>query len=172
MLKTEIIEKLNEQIQVEFYSANLYLQMGSWCEANNFTGAAQFLLEHADEEMGHMRRIFTYINDTGSQAIIPALEQPPYIFESLLNVFEEIYKHECYVTSTINELVAATTKANDYSTLNFLQWYVAEQHEEEHLFMGIVERIKMVDGSKTGLLIIDKELAASAANRAQPTSTN
>jgi ferritin len=158
MLSALIFDKLNQQIEIEFYSANLYLQMASWCDANNFSGSAKFLLAHADEEMGHMRRIFTYINDTGSQAIIPALQQPPHEYESLLGVFEEIYKHECYVTSTINELVAVTTNENDYSTLNFLQWYVAEQHEEERLFMGIRDRIKMVSDSTTGLLIIDNEL--------------
>ncbi|MCK5902599.1 MAG: ferritin [Cocleimonas sp.] len=165
MLSTEILAKLNGQIEVEFYSSNLYLQMASWCEAHSYTGSAKFLLEHADEEMDHMRRIFTYTNDTGAQALVPGLEQPPYEYDSLLSVFETIYKHECYVTSTINELVTTTTEANDYSTLNFLQWYVAEQHEEEHLFMGIVERMKMVDGSKIGLLMIDKELAGSAVER-------
>ncbi len=166
MLSQEILDKLNNQIDVEFYSSNLYLQMSSWCEANNYTGAAKFLMEHADEEMEHMRRIFKYINDTGAQAIIPALEQPPFAYESLQHVFKEIYKHECYVTSTINKLVATTTKEDDYSTLNFLQWYVAEQHEEEHLFMGIVNRMNMVEGSRTGLLMIDKELSASADARA------
>lgn len=166
MLSKEILEKLNNQIDVEFYSSNLYLQMASWCEANNYTGAAKFLMEHADEEMGHMRRIFNYINDTGAQAIVPALEQPPTSYDSLYHVFKEIYQHECYITSTINELVAATTRENDYSTLNFLQWYVSEQHEEEHLFMGIVSRMEMIEGSKTGLLMIDKELAASANVRA------
>ncbi|MCK5813347.1 MAG: non-heme ferritin [Cocleimonas sp.] len=169
MLSQEILDKLNNQIDVEFYSSNLYLQMASWCEAQNYTGASKFLMEHADEEMEHMRRIFKYINDTGSQAIIPQLEQPPFSYESLQHVFKEIYKHECYVTSTINELVATTTAADDYSTLNFLQWYVAEQHEEEHLFMGIVNRMAMVEGSRTGLLMIDKELSASADTRASGT---
>ena len=164
MLSIEILQKLNEQIEVEFYSSNLYLQMGSWCEANNFTGAAKFLIEHADEEMEHMRRIFNYINSSGAQAFIPALEQPPHEYTSLLSIFDKIYAHECYVTSTINDLVAATTKANDYFTLNFLQWYVEEQHEEEHLFKVILERMKIVEGSKTGLLIIDKELAAKCGN--------
>ena len=170
MLSKDILDKLNNQIDVEFYSSNLYLQMASWCESKNYTGAAKFLMEHADEEMGHMRRIFNYINDTGAQAIIPALDQPPTSYDSLDHVFKEIYKHECYVTSTINELVATTTTENDYSTLNFLQWYVAEQHEEEHLFMGIVNRMEMIEGSRTGLLMIDKELAASADSRATATT--
>ena len=160
MLSTSVLSKLNEQIEVEFYSSNLYLQMGSWCEANNFTGAAKFLIEHADEEMEHMRRVFNYINSSGSQAIIPALKQPPHEYGSLLSIFEEIYQHECYVTSTINTLVATTTQENDYFTLNFLQWYVEEQHEEEQLFLVVLERMRMVEGSKSGLLIIDKELAS------------
>ena len=166
MLSAVILEKLNHQIEVEFYSSNLYLQIASWCEAQNYTGAAKFLLKHADEEMSHMRRIFGYINDTGAQALVPSIKKPPSEYNALLSVFEEIYKHECYVTTTINELVASTTAENDYSTLNFLQWYVAEQHEEEHLFMGVVERIRMIDGSKTGLLMIDNELASNAEDRA------
>lgn len=164
MLANQVLTQLNEQIAVEFYSANLYLQMSSWCEASNYQGAAKFLLGHADEEQGHMRKIFHYINDTGSQAVIPALEQPPYEYDSLLDVFTKIYKHECYITKTINDLVATTTALNDYSTLNFLQWYVAEQHEEEGLFMGIMERIKLAGDSGPGLLMIDNELAAKQSN--------
>ncbi|MCK5897199.1 MAG: ferritin [Cocleimonas sp.] len=166
MLSKEILDKLNHQIDVEFYSSNLYLQMASWCEAHSYTGAAKFLMEHSDEEMDHMRRIFHYINNTGAQAIVPKLEQPPFSYDSLQHVFKKIYQHECYVTSTINDLVAVTTVANDYSTLNFLQWYVEEQHEEEHLFMNIASRLEMVEGSKIGELMIDKELAASADTHA------
>ena len=102
MLKPEMVEKLNEQINLEFYSSNLYLQMSAWCEEQGFEGAAEFMRKHALEEMDHMTRLFTYVSETGALPILGSIAAPPHEFESLGDVFEKTYEHEREITERIN----------------------------------------------------------------------
>lgn len=162
MLSNQMLDALNKQINLEFYSSNLYLQMSAWCDKNGYEGAAQFLLTHADEEMGHMRRLFTYVSETGAMPTIGSIEQPPSDYPSLIDLFVSIYEHEVMITGCINDLAHVAFSARDYSTFNFLQWYVSEQHEEEKLFNSIVDKLKMVGSDGNSLFLIDKELAAMA----------
>jgi ferritin len=156
MLSEKMLKALNEQITLEFYSSNLYLQMSSWCEFNALDGCAKFLKSHAAEEMEHMQRLFTYVNETGGLAIVGQIDAPPVEFESISNVFEETYEHEVYITGKINQLAKIAQQEDDFSSFNFLQWYVAEQHEEEKLFKSIIDKIEMIGPS--GLFFIDKEV--------------
>ncbi len=95
---TEKVEKaLNEQITLEAYSSQLYLSMASWAEKNGYNGSAQFLYEHADEERGHMLKLFHYINDRDGHAIVPALDKPPHKFDSIKAVFVEVLNHEIMI---------------------------------------------------------------------------
>ena len=158
MLSANVIKLLNDQMNLEFYSSNLYLQMSAWCEQNGFEGAAKFLSEHAAEEMQHMRKLFTYLNETGAQAIISAIEAPSHEYKSLKEVIEITYEHEKLITSKINELVGKTFEEKDYSAFNFLQWYVAEQHEEEKLFNEILDKFVVAGESNKSLYFIDKDL--------------
>ncbi|WP_448547628.1 non-heme ferritin [Thalassotalea fusca] len=162
MLKAQMVSELNDQINLEFYSSNLYLQMSAWCEENGFEGAAEFMRKHALEEMHHMNRLFTYVSETGAMPILGSIDAPPHNFASLSEVFEETYKHECLVTEKINALAHAAFISQDYSTFNFLQWYVAEQHEEEKLFKGIIDKIELVGNDGKALFFIDKDLAELA----------
>lgn len=162
MLSNKIVKMLNEQMNLEFYSSNLYLQMSAWCDQNGFAGAASFLKVHADEEMQHMRKLFTYLNETGAYAVINAIEEPQSAFNSLKEVLELTFEHEKLITSKINELVAITLEEKDYSAFNFLQWYVAEQHEEETLFGGIMDKLNLLGNDGKALYHIDKDLAQLA----------
>lgn len=164
MLTTSMVEKLNEQINLEFFSSNLYLQMSAWCEDNGFEGAAEFMRKHADEEMEHMKRLFTYVSETGAMPRIGTIEEPKCDFASLGDVFRETYEHEQLVTKAINGLAHTAFSMQDYSTFNFLQWYVSEQHEEEKLFKGIIDKIEMVGEDGKALFFIDKDLAELAKN--------
>jgi ferritin len=157
-----MVEKLNEQINLEFFSSNLYLQMSAWCEDKGFEGAAEFLRVHAAEEMEHMQRLFTYVSETGALPILGAIEAPKHDFTSLGDVFRETYEHECMITERINKLAHVAFESQDYSTFNFLQWYVAEQHEEEKLFKGILDKLELVGENGQALFFIDKDLAAMA----------
>lgn len=171
MLSKNVIDALNAQLNLEFFSSNLYLQMSAWCEKKGFPGAAQFLLAHADEEMQHMRRLFTYLTETGALAVIGKIEAPQSDFDSLKSIFELTYKHEKLVTSKINELVAMTFEDKDFSSFNFLQWYVAEQHEEEKLFSGILDKFNLVGTDGRGLYHIDGDLATLSTATATAENT-
>ncbi|MCE2572874.1 non-heme ferritin [Motilimonas eburnea] len=162
MLKPTMIEKLNEQINLEFYSSNLYLQMSAWCEDRGLEGAAVFLRGHAKEEMEHMHRLFTYVSETGALPILGAIDAPPHEFESLAHVFHMTLEHEQMITQKINELAHVAFSSQDYSTFNFLQWYVSEQHEEEKLFKTIIDKLELLGDNKQALYFMDKELAELA----------
>jgi len=158
MLSQKILNLLTEQISHEYYSSNLYLAMSSWCGFKGLRGAAAFLQHHSDEEMQHMRKLFGYVADTGAQAIVPEVSKPPESFESLHSVFKQTLEHEIFITRKINELVSACLEERDYSTFNFLQWYVAEQHEEEMLFRSILDLIDLIGVEGRGLYLVDKEI--------------
>ena len=165
MLSERMTNRLNEQINLEFYSSNLYLQMGAWCEANGLEGCQSFLSAHADEEMAHMRRLFGYVGDAGGMPRIGAIAAPRSDFGSVREIFEATLEHEKLVTSRINDLADTAFQEKDYSTFNFIQWYVAEQHEEEKLFSTILERVKMIGSDGRGLYFIDREIGRLAAAR-------
>ena len=159
MLTKKLSKRLSRQINLEMYSSNLYLQMSSWCENQGLEGSAKFLQQHAEEEMQHMQRLFRYVNETGSMVKLGTIKAPPTEFSSIAHVFEAIYEHECMITSEINNLVKITLKEEDFSTHNFLQWYVAEQHEEENLFKSILDKISMIGlDTASGLFFIDKAI--------------
>ena len=156
MITQDIVKLLNEQIAKEMFAANLYLSMSSWCYENSFDGAGLFLFQHADEESGHAKRLITYLNETDSKVIITEVATPESNFNGLLDVFEKTYAHEQKITQSINNRVDCTLQSKDYPTFNFLQWYVSEQHEEEALFRGIVDKIKLIGSSGDGLYLADR----------------
>ncbi|HCH51574.1 MAG TPA: non-heme ferritin [Proteus sp.] len=160
MLHQDMINKLNEQLNLEFYSANLYLQMSAWCDDKGFDGAAKFLKAHSREEMEHMQRLFDYLSDTGALPLLGAIDAPPSEFLSLSDLFAKTYEHEQYITAEINKLAHLAMTTQDYSTFNFLQWYVSEQHEEEKLFKSIIDKLAMVGESGKALFLLDKDLNA------------
>ena len=164
MLSQNTIDRLNQQINLEIYSSHLYLQMSSWCAHQSLDGCATFLSQHADEEMMHMRRLFNYLQETGAFAIISGMQAPPTEFASLTEMFEQIYEHEQLVTSKINDLVHLANTEPDYATLQFLQWYISEQHQEEFLFKSILDKIKLIGTEGQGVFFIDREVANMAVN--------
>ncbi|BAO43752.1 non-heme ferritin [Thiolapillus brandeum] len=159
MLSNKLIDQLNKQINLEFYSSNLYLQMSAWASYNGLDGSAGFLRNHAAEEMDHMHRLFTYVSETGALPLLGSIEAPPTEFDSIHDVFEKIYAHECHVTSEINHLAECALDEKDFSTFNFLQWYVAEQHEEERLFKSILDKLRIIGVEGTGLYHFDQQMA-------------
>ena len=158
MVSIKIEQELNEQIQLEADSSQFYLAMASWAETHGLNGVASFLYRQSDEERMHMLKLVRYINERGGKALIPALNQPPKDFKSLTFVFEELLNHEIKVSSEINNLVEACLKEKDYTTHNFLQWYVAEQIEEEALARNIMDKLNLIGSDKGGLYLFDRDL--------------
>lgn len=158
MLSKKIEAALNGQIESEAMSSQLYLAMASWAETQGFSGAAKFLYTHSDEERVHMLKLFQYVNERGGHAIVPALKQPPKAFSSLPQVFSQIFQHEVAVSSEINKLVETCLNEKDYTTTNFLQWYVSEQIEEERLAKNVVDKLNLIGNDKGGLYMFDRDL--------------
>src|SRR5689334_24226687 len=159
MLSPQLSKALNKQIEVEGFSSQYYLAMASWAETQGLNGVSTFLFHHSDEERMHMLKLIKFVNERGGHGVVPALKQPPVTFKSVKSVFEEILKHEIKVTADINALVDATLKEKDYTTHNFLQWYVSEQIEEEALARQIIDKLNLIGEDKGGMYLFDRDLA-------------
>lgn len=159
MLVNKKIEKiLNKQIEAEAISSQLYLAMASWAETSGFNGTAGFLYLHTDEERMHMLKLIKFVNERGGKAVIPAIPMPKQNFDSLMDVFSRLLEHELMVTNMINEVVHICLQEKDYTTHNFMQWYVAEQLEEEALARNILDKLKMIGSDKGGLYLFDRDI--------------
>jgi len=163
MLASVVVSALNEQIAIESHSSNTYLALASWCDAKGMEGSAKFFYLQSNEERSHMLRLFRYMNDSGGQAITPSLSAPKTDFKDILEVVEYFLQGELKVSEGINKLVYIATQEKDYTTLNFLQWYVAEQHEEETTARNIKDKINLIGLEANGLYLIDKEIGRMAA---------
>ena len=163
---TKIVEKaINEQILREEHSSRIYLAMASWAQVNGFQGAAEWLFVQADEERMHELKLIHYLNDRGGAAVLSDLKPPATKFKSLMDVFQQVLKHEEYISASINGVYAVSIKQNDYSTGNFLQWYITEQVEEESTVRAVLDQIRLAGEDKGGLFMMDKELSALAARK-------
>jgi ferritin len=150
---------LNKQIKAEATSSQLYLAMASWAENQGINGTAQFLYAHSDEERIHMLKLIKFVNERGGKADIPSIEVPQKEFESVAHIFSMLLEHEIKVTNMVNEVVFVCLEEKDYSTHNFMQWFVAEQLEEEALARTILDKLKMIGNDKGGLYLFDRDLA-------------
>jgi ferritin len=162
MLKEKIQVALNDQIKIEADSSQIYLAMASWAETEGLGGAAQFLYKHSDEERMHMLKLVQYVNERGGKAIIPQLAEPLKSYKSLTNLFQTLLDHEIMVSGEINNLVEICLNEKDYTTHNFLQWYVAEQIEEEALARTIMDKLSMIGEDKGGLYLFDRDIESIA----------
>lgn len=158
MLSTRIEKSLNDQIQVEAQSSQIYLAMASWAEVQGFEGVAQFMYAHSDEERMHMLKLVKFVNERGGHAKVPALNAPSSKFGSFKDMFQTLFDHEVMVSKSINDLVHISLEERDYATHNFLQWYVAEQIEEEALARTILDKINLIGDDKGGLYLFDNDV--------------
>ncbi|HSL86340.1 MAG TPA: ferritin [Bacteroidales bacterium] len=156
MLKTKIEEMCNRQVEREGYSSNLYLAMATWAETSGFEGIAEWLYAQAEEEKGHMMKFIKYVNERGGKAVIPAFNKPPVDYKNIDEMFKEVLKHEEFITASINEIVTLTLEEKDYNTLNFLQWFVMEQVEEESSVRNIIDKLHLV--GKNNMYQFDRDI--------------
>lgn len=165
MLNTKIETALNKQVELEAASSQYYLAMASWAENNGYNGVANFFYQHSDEERMHMLKLVKYINERGGKAKIPALKAVTTSYKGLESVFKDLLKHEVNVSNEINGLVEICLKEKDYTTHNFLQWYVAEQIEEEALARTILDKLKLIGNDKGGMYLFDRDLSGYSGQK-------
>jgi ferritin len=156
MLPKKVEEILNEQILREDYSSQLYLAMASWAENKGYEGISGWLYAQAEEERIHMLKMLRYINNRSGVAVIPGIKKPPTDFGDIFALFDQVLAHEKYISGSINAIVAVCIAENDFTTQNWIQWFVNEQIEEEASVKGIIDKLNLV--GKNNLYIFDRDI--------------
>ena len=159
MLSKKMEKALNAQINAELYSSYLYLSMATHFSAAGLAGCANWMQQQAQEELFHAMKMFAFVNGRGGRVLLESIDKPPQKWNSSLKVFEDVLAHEQKVTGLINNLVDLAIAEKDHATNNFLQWYVAEQVEEEDNAGNLVNRLKLIGKDTNGLFTLDTELA-------------
>jgi ferritin len=112
-----------------------------------------------------MNRLFKYVYETGALPVLGEIKAPPTEYKSVSEVFQKVFEHEQFITGKINELMTQALEERDHSTVNFLQWYVAEQHEEEHTTQKILDKIRSIGESGSGVYFIDRAIGGILAQK-------
>ncbi len=161
----EKIEKaLNDQVNAEIYSAYLYLSMSAYFQSIGLTGFAKWMEIQAAEEFSHAKRFYDYIFHKGGKLKLRAIDGPPVEWKSTEQVFTDVLKHEEKVTSLIHTIVDLALSEKDHATNNMLQWFVAEQVEEEATATDIINKLKLIGNDGNGLFMLDKEFGVRLLN--------
>ena len=163
MVTKKVEKALNEQIKKEEHSSRLYLAMASWAEHNGYPGASDWLYAQTEEERIHMLKLVHYLNDRGGNVSFSTMEALNVKAKSLADLFQQVLKHEEFISDSINQLYHVCVTEKDFSTANYLQWYITEQIEEESTVKQILDQIRLAGTEKAGLFMMDKEFAAMAA---------
>jgi len=160
MISRKMQDALNDQVTAEFYSAYLYLSMSTYLESVDLPGYANWMRIQYQEEKSHAEKILDYVMERDGRALINSFDAPPTEWKSPIQVFEAAYEHEQHVTSLINALVDTALSEKDHASHIFLQWFVNEQVEEEAAVKTIVQQLKLLGDSKSGMFQLDRELGS------------
>jgi ferritin len=158
-LSQPITDALNQQVNAELYSAYYYLSMSAYCDSIDLQGAASWLRQQWEEELGHATKLIDYIAERDGRVSLRSIQQPPTEFNGLLDVFEQVLSHEKEVTASIYKIYDLATSEKDYAAQGLLQWYVSEQVEEENSAAQIISMLKVGGDSGSALLMVDRHLA-------------
>lgn len=158
MISETIQEAFNDQINAETFSAYLYLSMAAYFDDMNLGGFSTWMKCQAQEEMVHAMKFYNFIAERGGRVILKALDAPEISWGSPLAAFEAAYTHEQYISDRINKLVDLAIEEGDHASKPFLDWFVTEQVEEEASADGVVQQLKLIEGSPQALFMLDREL--------------
>jgi ferritin len=158
MISKEMSDALNKHMNLELYSAHLYLAMSSCSNELGLKGAANWFFVQYREEMTHFMKFYTYLTDQGVIIDLQASEAIPNQYSSLLEMMQETLVHEQLITSCINNLSELAVSKKDHATQIFLQWFVTEQIEEENNDRDLIAKLKLVGDNGHGILMIDGEM--------------
>ncbi len=160
MIDKKIADLINEQVNKELYSAYLYLDFANYFEEQNLDGFANWYIIQAEEEMDHAMKMRQYLIDNEVPVKLDAIAKPNKKFKTYMDVLKAGYEHEQYVTSLINNIYDAAFDAREYKTMQFLDWFVKEQVEEEKNAKDMIEKMKIFGGDAKGLYNLNNEMKA------------
>lgn len=163
MLNEKQLKRLNDQVSKEASVSRMYLSVSHWAASKGLDGVAAFFKAHHEEEEEHMHKLEDYIISSGGKVTIGAVPAPQSDFDGVQKVLEMALASEVEVSARINDMVHEFLQERDYATFTFLQWFIAEQHQEEQLFRSLIEKAELICGEEKGLFWFDKELGRLAS---------
>ena len=158
MLTTSMQKAINHQIADEFNASYLYLSMSAYCESIGFQGFAKWLRKQSAEEVEHAMRLIGYMNDQNTKVVLQQIYEPEKTFGSLTDMMEQALLHEQEISDAIYLLYGQAGEEEDYTTQNFLDWFIEEQLEEEKTVGDVVEQLRIYGETKSVVYEINKEL--------------
>ena len=158
MLSEKVQTSLNDQMNFEAYSAYIYMSMAAYFDSTDLTGFSSWMKVQFREEMFHASKFYDFINERGGRVMLATIDAPQIEWDSPLAAFENALEHERIVTGRINNMVSAAMEDKDHATANFLQWFVAEQVEEESSVDTVIQRLRLAAGAPGALFMLDGEL--------------
>lgn len=162
MSVTKTESALNDLLNGELAAFHLYMQAAAWCAMNHLDGSRTFFAKHADEELVHFGKIFSYLVEVDAPIHLTALPEPKVAASSIDDLIEQVRAHEQHVTQAVARSVDTAREEDDHSAFEFLQWFVAEQREETNLFREIHDRVALIGDGPHKLYFLDKEMAGLA----------
>lgn len=157
MIKDTVQKGLNDQINKELAASYSYLAMSAYLESTIYAGFAKWMRIQAEEERQHAMKIYSYLADRGGRIVFASLAKPKNEYESVREIFHAALEQERRTTSQINQLYETASEAKDYTTMEFLGWFLTEQVEEERVAENLVERIDLAGEHLNALLRLDYE---------------
>jgi len=159
MLNAKVHELLNAQINKEFYSAYLYLEISNYFKARNLDGFANWYMVQAQEERDHAMLFYQYLQNNSEKVTLEAIAKPDAEIKCDMDALQASLKHELYVTSLINDIYAAAYEVKDFRTMQFLDWFVKEQGEEETNATDMIAKMELFGSDPKSLYMLNQELA-------------
>ena len=157
-MNAKVSKLINEQINKEFYSAYLYLDFSNYFEARGLDGFANWYKIQAQEERDHAMLFYQYLHNNNEAVILDAIAKPDKELDSDMTVLKAGLEHELYVTSLINDIYAAAYEVKDFRTMQFLDWFVKEQGEEETNANDLISKMELFGSDPKSLYMLNSEL--------------
>ena len=154
----KVSELLNDQINKELYSAYLYLDIANYYAAKGLDGFSNWYEIQAREEQDHAMLFYHYLQNNSQAVTLKAIDKPDKTFTGLVEPLQAALAHEQYVTSLINTIYAAAQSVNDFRTVQFLDWFVKEQGEEEKNSSDQITKMELFGSDPKGLYMLNSEL--------------
>jgi len=159
-MDARVHELLNAQINHEFYSAYLYLEFSNYFKSKSLDGFANWYMIQAQEERDHAMLFYTYLQNENMPVTLEAIARPEPVRESHMAVLEAGLKHEKYVTALINDIYGAAYDVRDFRTMQFLDWFVKEQGEEETNAHDLIDKMELFGSDPKSLYMLNQELGS------------
>lgn len=160
MMNERVHELLNQQINKEFYSAYLYLDFSNYFEERGLDGFANWYMIQAEEERDHAMLFYKFLQNESKKVTLEAIGKPDKELKSDMDVLRAGLEHEKYVTSLIHDIYAEAYAAKDFRTMQFLDWFVKEQGEEETNANDMITKMELFGSDPKSLYMLNQELAA------------